>query len=130
MKLDEIISRLELAFVNPEAQVAVLHPDWLHKNRETGIHSTGFCYAASEVIYCLTGGNNTWKVRRIPETDWPNEGTHYYLENRHTQEHLDITSDQYTQRGLIIPYHLSKGASFRGISNRARRLAEFAEIKI
>jgi hypothetical protein len=96
-------------------------------NKETGINSTGFCFAASEVIYRLTGGSNTWTVKRLTNIDnlW-NGGTHYFLERKSNKEILDITSDQYTKQGTTIPYELSKGTGLRSVSKKARLLAKLS----
>ena len=45
-----------------------------------------------------------------------NNGTHYFLVNKHSQEILDVTSEQYTLRGIEIPYHLGKGKGLRNQS--------------
>lgn len=60
MKLEEIIGKLKAAFQNDEVKAAVLDKEWLIKNNDTGIDSTGFCYAACEVIYRLDGGKDKW----------------------------------------------------------------------
>ena len=55
-----------------------------------------------------------------------NGGTHYFLERKSNKEILDITSDQYTKRGITIPYELSKGTGLRSVSKKARLLAKLS----
>ena len=48
--------------------------------------------------------------------------------NKHSHEILDVTSEQYTLRGIEIPYHLGEGKGLRNVSKKARLLAELAEL--
>lgn len=112
MNLEEIVSKLKEAFKRNNVKKAVLKPDWYEKNIKSGIHSVGFCYAASEVIYRLTGGKEKWKKIAISEKDW-NLGGHCYLENKETGDRLDITADQYESANIDIPYEKGKGGGFR-----------------
>lgn len=127
MALDEIILRLKEAFEKDNVKKAVLKPEWYKKNIESGIHSTGFCYAASEVIYRLTGGKEKWKKVAISEKKWE-FGGHCYLENKETGERLDITDEQYVSVNIDIPYDKGIGGGFRtkDFGENARLLAEMA----
>ena len=127
MELEYIIAQLQKAFDIENIKEEVVDSNWLAINKETGINSTGFCFAASEVIYRLTGGSNTWTIKRLSNIDnlW-NGGTHYFLERKSNKEILDITSDQYTKRGITIPYELSKGTGLRSVSKKARLLAKLS----
>ena len=129
MALDEIILRLKEAFEKDDVKKAVLKHEWYEKNIESGIHSTGFCYAASEVIYRLTGGKEKWKKIAISENKWEHGG-HCFLENKETGERLDITDDQYKSQNITIPYDEGKPGGFRtkDFGNKARLLAEMAEL--
>jgi len=69
-----VIDSLQKAFECDDIKEKVLKPEWLLKNRESGIHSTGFCYAASEVIYRLTGGSAMWIRMAISKNDWIHGG--------------------------------------------------------
>jgi len=53
---DEIIEKIKLVYVKDDVKKEVLDSEWYEKNIATGIDLTGFCYAACEVIYRLTGG--------------------------------------------------------------------------
>jgi hypothetical protein len=122
--LDEIIAKLKIAFTKDDVKKAVIKPEWYPDNIKYGIDSLGFCYAATEVIYRLCGGKEKWKVMSISSKDWA-DGSHYYLQDKNTNEILDITADQYTARGISIPYALGNGKGYRfGVSNQARKLAE------
>ncbi|MTI19785.1 hypothetical protein E1176_02000 [Fulvivirga sp. RKSG066] len=129
MELTTIISALHNAFERNEIKEAVLDDYWYKLNIKTGIHSTGFCFAASEVIYRLNGKDN-WKVLSLKDPDHWNNGTHYFLENRHSKEILDITRNQYEERRIEIPYDLGKGRGLRNVSNKAKTLAQMAGLGV
>ena len=123
--LEHIIKHLKVAFSKDEIKEVVLESEWLIKNRASGIHSTGFCYAASEVIYRLTGGKNNWKKVAISKAKWEHGG-HCYLINKGTNTILDITSDQYELLGISIPYELGMPGGFRQVSKKANKLSVLA----
>jgi hypothetical protein len=124
VNLETLISSLRYAFAKEEVKNAVVDAYWLAINRESGIDSTGFCLPASEVIYRLCGGKDKWQGMSISRKDWKHGG-HVYLQDRTTGEILDITADQYTGKGLAIPYHLGKDRSFQDISSdQAKKLAK------
>jgi hypothetical protein len=125
MELDVIIAALESAFERTDVKKAVLDEDWYSLNIESGIHTTGFCFAASEVIYRLNGKGN-WKVVSLKDPDHWNNGTHYFLKNRNSGEIFDVTRNQYEERGIEIPYDLGKGRGLRNISNKAKTLSQMA----
>ncbi|MBA0883041.1 hypothetical protein [Flavobacterium undicola] len=123
MDLEKIILKLEDAFLNTEVKQQVLDSYWLEQNIQNGIHTTGFCFTASEVIYRLTGGKDNWFIKSINDPrDW-NHGTHYFLQNKTSGHILDITSDQYTSRGITIPYELGKARGLQNVSRKAKDLA-------
>ena len=122
----EIINTLRNAFTDDNIKRQVLEPCWYQFNITWGIHSTGFCFAASEVLYRLTGENQIWMVKRlIDPTNW-NNGTHYFLMRRKDNQIIDLTSDQYTERGIEIPYQHGRGCGLRNVSNKARLLARLS----
>lgn len=127
MTLDEIILKLKQAFEDDNVKRVVLEPEWYKKNVESGIHSIGFCYAASEVIYRLNGGKDKWKKVAISKNNWE-LGGHCYLENKETGEKLDITDDQYTLKNIEIPFDKGRAGGFRtkDFGNKARLLANLA----
>ena len=128
MELEEIIDKLKSAFKKDEVKLAILDDGWFDLNKQTGIDTTGFCYSASEVIYRLTGGNQIWAVKKIIDpTHWEN-GTHYFLLNRTDNQRLDITSSQYEDRRIKIPYDIAIGGSFRMVSRKARLLAQMSNL--
>ena len=129
MELTTIINALQNAFERNDVKEEVLDDYWYKLNVETGIHSTGFCFSASEVIYRLNGKDN-WKVLSLKDPDHWSNGTHYFLENRHSKEILDITRNQYEERGIEIPYDLGKGRGLRNVSNNAKTLAQMAGLGV
>lgn len=123
MELSQIVTCLKYAFEQENIKQQVLQPNWLELNRQSNINSTGFCFSASEVIYRLSGGKDNWFIKSINDPrDW-NNGTHYFLQNKGTDEILDITSDQYTLRNIEIPYHLGRAGGLRFKSKKASLLA-------
>ncbi len=127
MELEYIIEQLQKSFEVYDVKEQIIDSHWLAINKESGINSTGFCFAASEVVYRLTGGSSTWTVKRLADIDnkW-NGGTHYFLERKSDKDILDITSDQYTKKGIVIPYELAKGTGLRYVSKKARLLAKLS----
>ena len=122
----EIIRILQTAFENDNIKRQVLEPNWYQLNIETGIASTGFCFSASEVLFRLTGQTQIWMIKSINDPGQWNNGTHYFLMRRQNNEIVDITSDQYTRREIVVPYQLAKGKGLRNVSNKARLLARLS----
>jgi hypothetical protein len=123
--LQEIIRKLKLAFSNEEVKNSILDAEWLKKNKESGIDSTGFCYSASEVIYRLSGGKSIWKKVSISQSKWAHGG-HCYLVNKKTNKELDITRDQYELRNILIPYKIGHAGGFKQITKKANQLSILA----
>ena len=131
MELNDLIQLLTNAFEKEEIKQKILLPDWRSKNLESGIHSTGFCYVATEIIYRLTGGALKWEIRTIPKKVWE-FGPHYYLISVEDYNiTCDITSDQYIQP---IPYNRSRRATLianrNEMSIKARKFCELAGIPL
>ena len=126
MKEEEIIKRLKAVFGRDEVKKEVLDEYWYNLNIEFGIDETGYCYAASEVLYRLTGGNEKWQIKFLKDPDYWSNGTHYFLKRRSNGDFVDITSEQYTERGISVPYFHGKGRGLQNISNKARALARYA----
>ncbi|MFT6638808.1 MAG: hypothetical protein ACJAYP_001394 [Flavobacterium sp.] len=128
MEIEEIIKKLKVAFEKTEVKEQVLDAYWLQLNLNSGIHTTGFCFSASEIIYRLTGGKEKWLIKSINDPkDW-NNGTHYFLQDKETEEVLDITSSQYTERGIVIPYEKGKARGLQRVSIKAKKLIELTDL--
>ena len=121
--LDELIAHLRQAFSSDEIKRMVLDQEWLQRNYDSGIDSTGFCRIACEVIYKLTGGTQKWILKIISRRSWE-YGSHYFLEEKGTGNIVDITSDQYTELGITIPYNLGRGTGLRTNSDHLTRKAQ------
>jgi hypothetical protein len=121
--LETIIASLKSGFQRQDIKEAVLRDEWLEKNINSQIHSTGFCYSASEVIYRLTGCKENWFKKSISKEKWK-YGGHCFLQNKKTNEILDITSDQYSELNIPIPYELGVAGGFRTITNSAKILSK------
>jgi hypothetical protein len=126
MELDEITLALQNSFEREEVKKAVLDDYWYNLNIKSSIHTTGFCFAASEVIYRLNGGTNNWKVVCLRDPVHWNNGTHYFLISKHNGKILDVTRSQYEDREIKIPHELGKGTGLRNISRKAKALALMA----
>jgi hypothetical protein len=126
---NEISKKLKNSFKDKTLKEKVLDPDWLEKNISSGIDSTGFCRLSCEVIYKLFGGKDVWKVMIINKKNWEH-GSHYYLENKETKEIVDVSKEQFENRGIKIPYELGKGTGLRSnplvLSSKAKELAKHA----
>ncbi|UII32161.1 hypothetical protein LVD17_28150 [Fulvivirga ulvae] len=135
MNENDIIQALRKAFSNDHIKRQVLDIGWYEKNIESGIDSTGFCFAASEVLYRLTGASHTWQVNYLQDPDHWNQGTHYFLWRRNEDGEVDkanynhikdITADQYTLRNIDIPYEQARARGLPFVSRRARLLARLS----
>ena len=129
--MDGLIKALRQAFTIKEIKESILDEEWLARNYESKIDSTGFCRIACEVIYKLTGGKERWTVKVVSKKQWKH-GSHYYLEEKATKMILDTTSDQYTLKDICIPYHLGRGTGLRTnpekLSKKGQLLAKAAGI--
>jgi len=121
--LKNICDKLLEAFKSEEVKKEVLDDNWYIVNKQKQIDSAGFCFYASEVIYRLTGGKDNWYIKKISKEDWE-LGPHYFLQNKHTNEILDITYDQYG-KDIKIPYELGKGRGLQQVSIKAKKLANY-----
>jgi hypothetical protein len=102
-----------------------LTPYWREKNNESPIHSTGFCYIATEALFYMIGGIDSGYMPFFVKED--NE-THWWLANFENKK-LDPTADQY--KPDVPPYQLGKRCGFlngyKNPSKRAKILIELAE---
>ncbi len=128
MQLEDLIKAIRHSFTIPQVKKAVLDAEWFEKNNNSGVDSTGFCFAACQVIYKCSGQKEKWTIKIISRTLWE-YGSHYYLQDKITGEILDITSDQYSEKGISIPYTLGKGTGIRGYS-KGKILAGFLGVTI
>lgn len=123
----QIIATLRIAFADDNIKREVLTDNWYDLNIQSGIDSTGFCFAASEVLYRLTGGKDMWIFKGIKRSPVWNYGPHCFLMRKGADKKIvDITEDQYTARGIVIPYDMGKGRGLRVVSNCARILTELS----
>lgn len=85
----------------------------------------GLCYVASEAMYHLTGGKNTWKPSQMEH-----EGvSHWFLVHKDTGTVFDLTESQFQ---TPVPHDEARGRGFctGEPSKRARVLIERVEDKI
>jgi hypothetical protein len=81
----------------------------------------GHCYGAAEALYHLLGGKGSgYKAQRGVDDDGI---THWWVLSP-TGKILDPTAAQYTDFGKTPPYNNGKGASFRGLSLRAKTIMD------
>lgn len=67
---------------------------------------TGNCYVASEAAYHLLGGKaEGWVPMRVNHEN----SVHWYLENRITNQRIDLTASQFK---TPIPYEKAVGCGF------------------
>jgi len=124
----QIIEILKKSFADDDIKRQVLDENWYNLNIENNIDSTGFCFAASEILYRMTGGKSVWKIISINDpNDW-NNGTHYFLLRKSNNEIIDITANQYTDRGIEIPYEKGKARGLRFVSRKAKLLSRLSDL--
>ena len=96
-------------------------------NKNSNVESTGFCYLVSLLIYHIDGKNKKWMLKTITDESFIKEnGRHYFLLNKITNEILDLTSDQFK---TVIPYEKSKGIGIRFVNKNVRRYARILNIE-
>ena len=96
-------------------------------NKNSNVESTGFCYLVSLLIYHIDGKNKNWMLKTITDESFIKEnGRHYFLLNKATNEILDLTSDQFK---TVIPYEKSNGIGIRFVNKNVRRYARILNIE-
>lgn len=93
----------------------LLKPYWRKVNSRSGIRATGHCYAASEALFYLLGGNVCSEYR--PKRVKVEQGTHWFLQHKETQEVLDPTSTQFPDG---VDYSKGIGCGFMQQSDRSK----------
>lgn len=102
---------------------------WYNINKSSNIHSTGFCYLASELYYHMDGKSNKWWFKEIIAPQYlPYNGIHFYLQNKLTGEILDITKDQFIINNVQVPYHLSKNKGIRYMSKNCKEFKKLLNL--
>lgn len=97
--------------------IELLKPLWQQKNIESGINSTGHCYAASEALYHLFGGKDVF----TPQMAKDEQGnSHWWLLRKSDGLIIDPTCSQFTKLGLTPPYENGKGKGFMQQSLRSK----------
>ena len=120
MDIKKILNLLlnDTAILTPE----LLKPYWRKVNKESGIHTTGHCYAASEALFYMLGGRDKSPYR--PKILKIETGTHWFLEHKDTGEILDPT---YTQFPNGVDYSKGKGKMFMQQSDRSKEIIKRLE---
>lgn len=95
-----------------DAHLHLLKPYWRTMNRDRGVPSTGFCYAATEAAFHLLGGKDagwTPQVAKELNPTTKERETHWWLV-RSDGVRVDPTRDQYGDQ--TPPYAKGRGAGF------------------
>ncbi len=95
----------------------LLKGQWKKINKDSGVHTTGHCYAASEALYYLCGGKSSFIPQMGKDT---NGNTHWWLKRKDDDAIIDPTSSQFTLLNLTPPYHNGKGKGFMQQSDRSK----------
>jgi hypothetical protein len=112
----------------PESK-RLLQKNWREENEQSGIHTTGHCYIATESLFHLIGGlDSGYKPYCAAYREKGQKCTHWWLQN--DQGHrLDPTRSQYGKE--LPPYHLGKKCGFltgyQKISKRSQILIGLAK---
>lgn len=99
----------------------LLKPLWKKINLESGINTTGHCYAASEAIYHLLGGKDVFTPQMNKDD---NGNSHWWLLRKSDNLIIDPTASQFTKKGIQPPYEGAKGCGFMQQSNRSKVIIE------
>lgn len=113
MKPSEIVNLMlnDSSILTPE----LLKPYWRKINLESGIQTTGHCYAASEALFILLGGKDKSEYR--PQVLKTKFGNHWYLKHKITGEILEPTHTQFPNG---VDYSEGKGKGFMQQSDRSK----------
>lgn len=110
IQLDALRHRLHAA-LGPDLLAADYRSNWSEDNPTAGL-----CSVACEAAWFILGGlNSPWVPMVARDGD---RGTHWWLENRQTDERFDPTVEQYLSQGRTPPYDRGlkgQGAGFMGI---------------
>lgn len=113
----ELYNKIRGQFHKEEAKLLLINPYiqpndyWYKINKESNIHSTGFCYIASETYYHQSGKAKEWWFRELISDKLPYNGHHYFLQHKETGEIVDLTKDQFGD--IVIPYDEAKNRGIR-----------------
>lgn len=119
----ELIERLRASFSEDEVKQLLINDitgtRWFDVNAKAKVHSAGFCYLATEVLYRLMGGSSRWWFKELETDDLPNRW-HYFLVEKATNRVVDATADQFGD--LPIPYEKARNKGVRFASRNCNRL--------
>lgn len=76
-----------------------------------GYDSIGFCRVAS-ISFAIAMDFREWQLMSIDRKQWSGDFSHHWLQHVPTGKVFDITYDQFTVDGLLLPYHLGTKARF------------------
>jgi predicted N-acyltransferase len=132
---------MQLAIENEPDQTAAAirsflagNDDYLDADPKPLTHPlAGHCYVASEAYYHLNDGQENWTPQHI-EVEWSHGTTicrtpHWFLQSRHGERVVDLTAEQFAERGIEINYESARGRGFvpPTPSNRAKEVIEAIE---
>ena len=135
--LDELKYKIIESLSNENVKKLLIYKDnegntvdkFYYDNKNSNIETTGFCYLVSLLIYHADGKSKKWMFKTITDESFVKEnGTHYFLLNKESNEILDLTADQF--RGIKIPYEKSKGIPIRFLNKNVKKYATILKIKL
>jgi len=124
--VDKIINSFDKEEVKQLLKNDIVGDYWYDINKASDINTTGFCYLASEIYYHLDGKSKKWWFKEITSELLPYNGKHFFLQNKETDEILDITKSQFGD--IEIPYHLGKSKGIRFVSKNCNKFKKLLEI--
>lgn len=130
-KIIESFSKEELKklLIYKDIKSNIIIDKFYFDNKNSDVESTGFCYLVSLLIYHVDGKSKKWMFKTITDESFIKEnGMHYFLLNKETNEILDLTTDQF--KGIEIPYEKSKGIGIRFVNKNVKKYASILKIKI
>jgi len=133
---EELKNKIIKSFSNEEVKKLLIYKDiygniideYYLNNKKSDIHSVGFCYLASLLVYHIDGKSKKWIIKKITDEEFLNKnGKHYFLLNKENNEILDLTSDQFKDK---IPYDKSRGIGIRFVNKNVKKFASLLEIEL
>jgi hypothetical protein len=110
-----LMKRVRASFADEEIKKLLINDitgtKWYDINAQSHIHSTGFCYLATEVLYRLMGGSSRWWFKELQSEALPHRW-HYFLEEKSTGRIVDATRDQFGHLPIHYQFATNKGVRF------------------
>ena len=125
----DLVLKFRKAFTQDEVKKATfITPE--DKTWNLGYDSAGFCRVAS-ISFAVAMDFHEWQLMGIDEKSWSGGMGHHWLKHVPTGKVFDLTYDQFTVKGLKLPYHLGHEAKYNlSLQDETHKFAKFVGIDI